>query len=175
MCSYIASLEEQQISLLSALRELRQQAPNDRVVCDTIEQLQRKGFDVDSLKFRDQHQDSSQVEARTEQGETAQPNHISWDHNQLSIDDIQSLLQQPATPQAVSDLLWHFGDAANRDLTETQTQQMPWQVDNSFPGSAFERNIEPMMDPMQDFHIDPMSVSFGLPDSNAASRDQSNT
>lgn len=175
MCSYIASLEEQQISLLSALRELRRQAPNDRVVCDTIEQLQRKGFDVDSLKFKDQHQDSFQVEARTEQRETARPNHISWDYNQLSVDEIQSLLQQPATPQAVSYLLWHFGDAASQDLTQSQTQKMPWQVGDSFPVSAFQGNIEPMVAPMQDFYIDPKTVSLSLTDSNAASNDQSST
>lgn len=175
MCSYIASLEEQQISLLSALKDLRRQTPDDRVVCDTIEQLQRKGFDIDSLEFKDQHQGSSQVEVRTKQGEIAQPNHISWDCNQLSMDEIQSLLQQPATPQAVSDLLWHFGDAASQDLTQGQTQQMPWQVDNSFPVSAFQGNIEPMVDPMQDFYIDPRTVSLGFTDSNAASNDQSNT
>ncbi|RYN51578.1 hypothetical protein AA0119_g11786 [Alternaria tenuissima] len=146
--SYIASLEEQQISLLSALRELRRQAPNDRVVCDTIDQLQRKGFDIDSLKFKDQHTDLSQSEARTEQSETVRPTSISWDYNQISMDDIQSLLQQPATPQAVSDLLWHFGDVANQDLIQSQTQSMPLQVDNSYPGPAFQENIESTMEPI---------------------------
>lgn len=175
MCSYIASLEEQQISLLSALRELRRQAPNDRVVCDTIDQLQRKGFDIDSLKFKDQHTDLSQSEARTEQSETVRPTSISWDYNQISMDDIQSLLQQQATPQAVSDLLWHFGDVANQDLIQSQTQSMPLQVDNSYPGPAFQENIESTMEPMSDFYIDPMPVSFGLTDSNTASKDQSDT
>jgi len=91
------------------------------------------------------------------------------------MDDIQSLLQQPATPQAVSDLLWHFGDVANQDLIQSQTQSMPLQVDNSYPGPAFQENIESTMEPMSDFYIDPMPVSFGLTDSNTASKDQSDT
>lgn len=175
MCSYIASLEEQQISLLSALRDLRQQVPNDRVVCDTIEQLQRKGFDVDSLKFKDQHKDSSKVEARTEQGETAQPFHISWDYDQLSMNEIQSLLQQPATPQAVSDLLLHFGDASSQNFTQVLTQQTPWQVHDGFPVSNFQGSMEPMVDPMQDFYVDPTQVSFDPFDPRAASTDQNST
>lgn len=140
-----------------------------------MEQLQRKGFDVDSLKYHDQHTDSTQGEARAERAnETVHPSHDSWDYRHLSMDQIQSLLQQPATPQALSDFLWHFGEGANQDVIQSQTQPFSWEGSSSLPDPVFRGSIEPMMELNPDGYIDPTMVSFGLTDSLADPRDQSN-
>lgn len=170
MCAYryIASLEEQQILLLSALRELRRKAPDNSDVCDTIEQLQRKGFDIESLRFKDPHRDSHKNEAPLECSSSKTPELEPWGSTQLTMEYLQSLHEQPATPQVVSDFLWHFGDATNQAQTPIQYSPQPvrWQSADSFFGTAPAKNIKRAIDPLSGLFVDPSGISFGLGNSN---------
>lgn len=110
--SYIASLEEQQLSLLDALRELYRRAPDDTAVRDTMMQLQARGFDVGTLTLEHQKSQSNSSPHEDESPNPA-PEPTSWDYGGVEVDNLETLLAQPATPQVVSDFLWNFGDAPN--------------------------------------------------------------
>lgn len=79
-CSYISSLEEQQLSLLNALRQLCHSLPGDARVERILEQLNSAGFDTGSLQLPDQLPEAGMTRAS------------------VNLDDISS------------ETLWHSGD-----------------------------------------------------------------
>lgn len=107
--SYISSLEEQQVTLLGALRELNRRAPDDQAVRETILQLERRGFEINSLKYDDPTR-VHVLHPSKSSSESAIPEAAPWVNSEFTIDDLELFLEQPATPQVVSDLLWNFGD-----------------------------------------------------------------
>ncbi|KAH7109603.1 hypothetical protein B0J11DRAFT_235022 [Dendryphion nanum] len=120
--SYISSLEEQQLSLLEALKELYRRRPDDSTINDTMRQLQARGFDIGTIKPRSPApQNDAPNQQQSNIGTAAET--ISWDYNGLTIDDLDSFLAQPATPQAVSNILWNFGDADLSEMEQTSSQQ----------------------------------------------------
>ncbi len=51
---------------------------------------------------------------------------MSWDYSDLTVDNLESLLAQPATPQAFSDMLCHFSDTANSQAMHDDTKKDAW-------------------------------------------------
>lgn len=120
--SYIASLEEQQLSLLETLKELYRQHPYDSTIHATMQQLQARGFDIGTVKPRTP---TPQINAPNQQqnlqGKAPEP--ILWDNDDLAIDDLDSFLALPATPQAVSSILSNYGDANFSGIEQPWSQQ----------------------------------------------------
>lgn len=168
--SYVASLEEQQLSLLSALRDLHRKLPDNRDVCDTIEQLQRKGFDIEALRFKDPWRDTQKDESPRESASpTTVPESEPWRPTQLTMEYLQSCLEPPAAPRGGPDFLWQFGDTALQ--TEVpDSQAMRWQSANSFFSTTGSHHIHPIVDPLSGRFINPSSKSFSPDDSNIALR-----
>jgi hypothetical protein len=158
-------LEEQQISLLSALRDLQRKIPDNSDVRDTIEQLQRKGFDIEALRFKDPHRDSQKEESPRESASPRDiPESEPWEPTQFTMEYLQSLLEQPAAPQVVSELLWQYGGTTQQHETQ-HPQPMRWQSADSFFGMTVPQNVHPIVDPLSGRFINPSTMSFGLEDS----------
>jgi hypothetical protein len=139
-------LEEQQISLLSALRDLQRKIPDNSDVRDTIEQLQRKGFDIEALRFKDPHRDSQKEESPRESASPRDiPESEPWEPTQFTMEYLQSLLEQPAAPQVVSELLWQYGGTTQQHETQ-HPQPMRWQSADSFFGMTVPQNVQSIDD-----------------------------
>ncbi len=51
---------------------------------------------------------------------------MSWDCSHLTVGNLESLLAQPATPQAWSDMMCYFSDTANSQSVNHDPQQDTW-------------------------------------------------
>lgn len=153
--------------MLSALRDLHRKIPDNSDVCDTIEQLQRKGFDIEALRFKDPHRDSQKEESPRESASPKTiPESESWDSTQLTMDYLQSLLEQPPAPQVVSDFFWQYGDTALQHEIQNAPHPTRWQSADSFFGMTAPQRVHPIVDPLSGRLINPSTMSFGLEDSN---------
>ncbi|KAF1922629.1 uncharacterized protein M421DRAFT_426699 [Didymella exigua CBS 183.55] len=161
--NYIANLEEQQISLLGALRDLHRKLPLNIDVCDTVEQLQREGFDIESVRFKDPHRDSQKDESFHESvSPKTAPQLNPWEPEQLTMDYLQSLLEQPATPP---NLTWHCGDTT-RIEAQHHPQPTRWDSAGSVFGTTVPQNIHSIVDPLSGRFINLSTASFGAGDLN---------
>lgn len=151
--------------MLSALRDLHRKVPDNSEVCDTIEQLQRKGFDIEALRFKDPHRDSHKEESPRE---SASPKTISesepWESTQLTMDYLRSLLEQPAAPQVSSDFLWHYDDTPQQNEVPHHPHPMRWQSADSFFGMTVPQNVHPIIDPLSGRFINPSTTAFRIED-----------
>lgn len=153
--------------MLSALRDLQRKIPDNSDLCDTIEQLQRKGFDIEALRFKDPHRDCQKEESPRESASPKTiPESEPWKPTQFTMEYLQSLLEQPATPQVVSDFLWQYSDTTQQHDVQHPPQPMRWQSADSFFGMTVPQNVHPIVDPLSGRFINPSTMSFGLEDSN---------
>ena len=90
--SYISSLEEQQVTLLGALRELNRRAPDDQAVRETILQLERRGFEINSLKYDDPTR-VHVLHPSKSSSESAIPEAAPWVNSEFTIDDLELFLE----------------------------------------------------------------------------------
>lgn len=153
--------------MLSALRDLQRKIPDNSDVCDTIEQLQRKGFDIEALRFKDPHRDSRKEESPRESASPKTiPESEPWEPTQFTMDYLQSLLGQPPASQDASDFLWQYSDTTQQHEIPHPPQPMRWQSADSFFGMTVPQHVHPIVDPLSGRFINPSTMSFGFEDSN---------
>lgn len=141
--------------------------PHNSDVCDTIEQLQRKGFDIEALRFQDPQRNSQKEESPRESASpSSMPESGPLYSTQLTMEYLQSLLGHPVAPQVVPDSMWPYEDTSQQDETQHPLLAMRWQSADSFFGMTMPQHAHSIVDPLSGCFINPSTMHFGLEDSN---------
>lgn len=131
-----------------------------------MEQLQRKGFDIESLRFEDPHRRAQEDESPRESASPVTiPGFEAWESKQQTMEYLQSFMEQPTSPQVVSDLPWHYGDTTQPSKLDRHTQPIRWQSSDSYFGMTASHNVLPIVDPLSGRLVRPPTMYSSLEDS----------